>query len=66
MAFYMLQDIWSMPWTTTQLKSGLGALDAQEALWILGKLLFHRVFPYLCIDLSLSEQIKHLSAAAHL
>jgi hypothetical protein len=35
-------------------------------LWILGKLLFHLVFPYLCIDLSLSEQIEHLSAAAHL
>lgn len=24
------------------------------------------VFPYLCVDLSLSEQIEHLSAAAHL
>jgi hypothetical protein len=35
-------------------------------LWILGKLLFHLVFPYLCVDLSLSEQIEHLSAAAHL
>jgi hypothetical protein len=24
------------------------------------------VFPYLCVDLSLSEQIEHLSTAAHL
>jgi hypothetical protein len=24
------------------------------------------VFPYLCVDLSLSEQLEHLSAAAHL
>jgi len=24
------------------------------------------VFPYLCVDLSLSEQIEHLSATAHL
>ena len=35
-------------------------------MWILGTLLFHLVFPYLCVDLLLSEQIKHLSAAAHL
>jgi hypothetical protein len=62
----MLKDIWSLPHTTNQLNFQLGALAAQEALWILGKLLFHLVFPYLCIDLSLSEQIEHLSAAAHL
>ena len=24
------------------------------------------IFPYLCVDLSLSEQIEHISAAAHL
>ena len=66
MAFDMLQEIWSLPWTTTQLNSRPGALAAQEALWILEKLLFHLVFPYLCVDLSLSEQIEHLSAAAHL
>src|SRR6266540_1308556 len=40
--------------------------SVQEALWILGKLLFHMVFPYLCVELSLSEQIEHLSATAHL
>jgi hypothetical protein len=66
MAFDMLKDIWSLPRTTTQLNSRPGALAAREALWILGKLLFHLVFPYLCVDLSLSEQIEHLSAAAHL
>ena len=35
-------------------------------LWILGKLLFHLIFPYLCVNLSFSEQIEHLSAATHL
>ena len=35
-------------------------------IWTLGKLLYHMVFPYLCVDLLLSEQIEHLSAAAHL
>jgi hypothetical protein len=66
LAFDMLKDIWSLPRTTTELNSRPGALAAREALWILGKLLFHLVFPYLCVDLSLSEQIEHLSAAAHL
>ncbi|KAF8154653.1 hypothetical protein B0H34DRAFT_783778 [Crassisporium funariophilum] len=57
MAFDMLKDIWLLPRTST--------LAAQEALWILGKLLFHLVFPYLCVDLLLSEKIEHSSAAAH-
>jgi hypothetical protein len=64
MAFDMLKDIWSLPRSSTN--SCRGFLEAQEALWILGKLLYHMIFPYLCIDLSLSEQIEHLSAAAHL
>jgi hypothetical protein len=33
---------------------------------MLGRLLYHIVFPYLCVELSLSEQLEHLSAAAHL
>lgn len=28
--------------------------------------MYHIVFPYLCVDLTLSEQLEHLSAAAHL
>ena len=63
-AFDMLKDIWSLPRSSTNLRRGF--LEAREALWILGKLLYHMVFPYLCVDLSLSEQIEHLSAAAHL
>ena len=60
----MLRDIWSLPHFSTNSRRGF--LEAREALWILGKLLYHMVFPYLCVDLSLSEQIEHLSAAAHL
>ena len=41
-------------------------MEAREALWVLGKLLYNMIFPYLCVDLSLSEQIEHLSATAHL
>lgn len=48
------------------MNSRQGYLEAQDALSTLGKLLHHMVFPYLCVDLSLLEQIEHLSAAAHL
>jgi hypothetical protein len=64
MAFNMLKDVWSLPRSSTNSRRGF--LEAREALWMLGKLLYHMVFPYLCVDLSLSEQIEHLSAAAHL
>ena len=64
MAFDMLKDIWSLFRTSTNSRRGF--LEAQEVLWILGKLLYYTIFPYLCVDLSLSEQIEHLSAAAHL
>ena len=64
MAFDMLKDVWNLPRTSTNSRQGF--LEAQEALWILGRLLLHMVFPYLCVDFSLSEQIEHLSAAAHL
>ena len=64
MAFDMLKDIWTLPRISENLHPGFQ--KAREAVWILGKLLYHMVFPYLCVDLSLSEQIEHLSAAAHL
>ena len=64
MAFDMLKDIWNLPRTSKNDRRGF--IDAREALWILGKLLFHLVYPYLGVDLSLSEQVEHLSAAAHL
>ncbi|KAF8173643.1 hypothetical protein BJ912DRAFT_931873 [Pholiota molesta] len=64
LAFDMLKDIWTLPRVPSNSKPGFSA--AREALWMLGKLLYHMVFLYLCVDLSLSEQIEHLSAAAHL
>jgi hypothetical protein len=66
MALDMLKDVWSLPRASSSTNSNRGFLENREALWILGKFLFHLVFPYICIDLSLSEQIEHLSAAAHL
>jgi len=64
LAFDMLKDIWSLPRQSNNENPSVSA--AREALWILGKLLYHLIFPYLCVDLSLSEQLEHLSASAHL
>lgn len=64
LAFDMLKDIWNLPRISSNPHPGFQ--KAREAVWILGKLLYHTVLPYLCVSLSLSEQIEHLSAAAHL
>ncbi|KAF9455979.1 hypothetical protein BDZ94DRAFT_1302808 [Collybia nuda] len=66
MAFDLLKDIWSLPPATEAESKRPGFSRGREALRILGKLLHHIVFPYLCVDLSLSEQLEHLSAAPHL
>ncbi|KAF6742613.1 hypothetical protein DFP72DRAFT_1081758 [Ephemerocybe angulata] len=70
LAFDLLRDIWSLP-TLPEPSSDdpppkPGFRRGREALQILGKLLHHIVFAYLCVDLTLSEQLEHLSAAAHL
>jgi len=65
-AFNLLKDIWSLPHIPLATNPSPGFSKAQEALWIFGKILFHVIFPYLCIDLSLSEQLEHLSAVSHL
>ncbi|KAK6991443.1 hypothetical protein R3P38DRAFT_3331690 [Favolaschia claudopus] len=38
----------------------------REALRIFGKLAYHLVMPYIYVDLSLHQQLVHLSAAAHI
>lgn len=43
-----------------------GFQTGRDALYILGRLCYHLVFPYICVDLSLVEQLRHLSAAAHI
>ncbi|KJA12558.1 hypothetical protein HYPSUDRAFT_1096618, partial [Hypholoma sublateritium FD-334 SS-4] len=64
LAFNLLKDIWTLPMITDH--SNPSFIAARHALRILGKLLHHIVFPYLCTELSLSEQLEHLSAAIHL
>ncbi|PBK59574.1 hypothetical protein ARMSODRAFT_777510 [Armillaria solidipes] len=64
LTYALLRDIWSLPEDTTSAKPGFSA--ARKSIRILGKLFRYLLFPYICVDLSLSEQLKYLSAAAHL
>jgi hypothetical protein len=64
LAFDLLQAIWTLPRTTTSKNPTF--VQARESLWILGRFLYHTVVPYICIDLSITEQLEHLSAASHL
>lgn len=64
LAYDMLREVWSLP------DSGPDALpgfhQGRKSFQTLGALFRHILIPYICIDLSLSEQLVHLSAAAHL
>ncbi|KAF8261288.1 hypothetical protein EI94DRAFT_1607575 [Lactarius quietus] len=63
LAFSLLRDIWTLP----NLSSGSpGHIQAHRALPIFGSLCRHILVPYLCVDLSLEDQLKCLSYTAHL
>lgn len=65
-AFGMLKDIWTLPRVPSKPNPSPGFQNMRESLWIFGLFLFHLLFPFLGVELSLSEQLEHLSAAAHL
>ncbi|KAJ7198077.1 hypothetical protein GGX14DRAFT_374467, partial [Mycena pura] len=60
----LLKDIWSLPPAPEGSRPGVASV--REAVRTIGALFYHLVFPYLCVDLTISEQLEHLSAAAHL
>uniref|UniRef100_A0A8H7XJQ8 Zinc finger PHD-type domain-containing protein n=1 Tax=Psilocybe cubensis TaxID=181762 RepID=A0A8H7XJQ8_PSICU len=64
LAFDLLRAIWSLPTITEHQNPSI--IEARASLVILGKLFYHIVFPYFCVDLTLSEQLEHISAAVHL
>ncbi|TEB21892.1 hypothetical protein FA13DRAFT_1642094 [Coprinellus micaceus] len=70
LAFNLLHDIWTLPSLSDTPPPASphtpGYKTGREALRTLGKLLEHIVYAYLGIELSLSEQLEHLSAAGHL
>lgn len=65
LAYKLLKDFWSLPAADPD-SSTPTYVKAREAMRIYGELSYHLIFPYTCIDLSLSEQLEHLSAAVHL
>ncbi|KAJ7177628.1 hypothetical protein C8R46DRAFT_1029251 [Mycena filopes] len=64
LAFSLLRAIWSLP--PAPADSTPQFVAAQDALRVFGKLAYHIVMPYICIDMDLSAQLTHLSTAAHL
>lgn len=66
LAYDLLRAVWTLPRIENTADSNPGFAESREALWTLGQLLQHLTIPYICVDLSISEQFEHLSAAAHL
>ncbi len=64
LAYDLLREVWSLldpePDTLPDF------CQAQKSFQMLRALFHHIIMPYICIDLSLSKQLVHLSAAAHL
>jgi len=69
LAYDLLREIWALPSmddSDTSRPSRPGFSDTREAFRTLGSFFFHLLLPYICVELSLSEQLVHLSTAAHI
>ncbi|KAK6984091.1 hypothetical protein R3P38DRAFT_2663109 [Favolaschia claudopus] len=64
LTYQLLHAIWSLE--APKSTSDPAFLRTREALQIFGKLAYHLVMPYIYVDLSLHQQLVHLSAAAHI
>lgn len=65
LAYTLLKDLWLLS-MADPVSSTPTYINACKALHIYGELSYHLIFPYICIELSLSEQPEHLSAAIYL
>jgi hypothetical protein len=64
LTYDLLREIWSLPPASAPSRPGFS--DTRDAFRTLGALCRHLLLPFICMDLSLSEQLTHLSAAAHM
>ncbi|KAJ7104452.1 hypothetical protein B0H15DRAFT_795200 [Mycena belliarum] len=64
LGYSLLKSLWSLPVPSPDADPGLSR--ARTALRTFGQLGYHLLWPYIYIELSLHEQLVHLSAAAHL
>ncbi|KAJ7663740.1 hypothetical protein DFH06DRAFT_986394, partial [Mycena polygramma] len=62
--YQLLKALWSLPAPPPD--SDPAFIRTREALRMFGQLGYHLLFPYIYIDLSLEQQLVHLSAAAHI
>jgi hypothetical protein len=65
LAYTLLKDLWSLPPADPDSNSQ-SYVDGRDALRLYGRFSYHLIFPYICTELSLSEQLEHLSLAIHL
>ena len=65
LAYHLLKDLWSLPLADLNSRTQ-PYTEVQEALYLYGQLSQYLIFPYICVELSLSEQLEHLSTAMHL
>ncbi|KAJ7106157.1 hypothetical protein C8R44DRAFT_834354 [Mycena epipterygia] len=64
LTYKLLKGVWDLP---DVFPDAIPAFSrARVALKTFGRFTFHLVMPYICITLSLREQLVHLSTAAHL
>ncbi|KAJ7512180.1 hypothetical protein B0H11DRAFT_1843949 [Mycena galericulata] len=64
LGYQLLNELWSLRDPLPSDSPGFSR--ARRALQTFGKLGYYLVMPYICVTLSLREQLIHLSAAAHL
>ncbi|KAK0451744.1 hypothetical protein EV421DRAFT_1060672 [Armillaria borealis] len=66
LAYDLLKEIWSLPEIPASTNPHPGFTATRDALRTMGELFQHLLMPYICVDLTLSEQLEHLSSAAHM
>ncbi|KAJ7725135.1 hypothetical protein DFH07DRAFT_946256 [Mycena maculata] len=64
LGYQLLKELWSLPDALPL--DNPGFCSTRRALQTLGKLGYYLVMPYICITLSLRDQLTYLSTAAHL
>lgn len=64
LAYSLMKEIWSLP--PPPAHSNPSFAQARRALNLYGEFSRSLVLPYICVDLSLDDQLIHLSTAAHL
>ncbi|KZV99141.1 hypothetical protein EXIGLDRAFT_606259, partial [Exidia glandulosa HHB12029] len=62
--YMLLRDLWSLPEPRDSDRPDFA--DARSALRTFGRLCYYTVMPYVQVNMTLSEQLESLSAAAHL